>query len=358
MSNEINRPSGGYTQYDPFDSKPALPVLPSLDGLNTKEAAARISTYLAEVADTSIRTTYTTADTLDSAAESGAKIAGHMAVDVMGQNPIHINRSYAGFDQPMNPATLDVDFDATTAKIKGVVDSLQTSWLTKYFPAALPDGIDPLLEQVTSGVIVTEAQQEIMWERAKGQTLRDASRYEAEVVRNWASRGFSMPGGVVNAQIQRKNQDLFFANADLAAQQAIKALDIQVDSVKFAAEIATKLRLGLIDGLTGLVSAYLRVPSTATDYATGISNAKRASYSALNEDYRVLIDNGNLAVQSDQLEGEMHQRYLATALGFMGQYLGGQVQAAASATDSYARIAAATLAGVNSVTSIGIESIS
>lgn len=359
MSNEIYRPQGGYAYVDPFKAKPELPVFPVIDStVNSKAAAAAISEYMANVADVSIRTVYTTADTLDKAAANGAIIGGNMMIDVMGDNPIVQNRAIFGLTPPViNQNDIDGDFDGTLTKIKTFIDGLQNSWLMKYFPASLPDGLDPLLEMITNGTIVSDALQEIMWERAKQQTSRDARRSKQEAISQWAGRGFSLPGGVMTARIDMINQDLQFTNADLAAQQAIKALDIQVDTVKFAAEIGTQLRLGLINGFTALFTAYARLPSNATEYATGIANAKRTLYSAQNDYYRTLIDNANLTLQADQSNAELHQRYLATSAGFMGQYMSTQVQAATSATQAYANVAAQTLQNVSSVTQIGIENI-
>lgn len=357
MSNEIYRPAGAYTGTDPFAEKPVLPPFPNITDVNTKVAAQLISEYLAGVADTSIRTTYTTADTLATASERGAIVGGNIMIDVMGDNPVVRDFGLIGIEPPINPDTIDVDFDATLDKIKQFTNDLQTSWLMRYFPAALPNGLDPLLQMITNGTIVSEAMQEIFWERAKRQAVREARRAESEAINNWAARGFDLPGGAVNARLNRINQDLQFAVSDIAAQQAIKALDIQVDAVKFAAEIGTQLQLGLANAFTGLVAAYIRLPSAATDYAVGISNARRATFNVMNDYYRLLIDNGNLRMQADQTNAELHQRYLATSAQFMASHMSSQVSAAANATDSYARIAAQTLGGVSSVTQIGIESI-
>lgn len=363
MSNEIRRPAGSYGGFYPSTQKPPLPPpLPNFrdildEPLDPADIAPLLSQYLAEVADTSIRTTYTTADTLATSAELGAVIGGSILVDVMGENPVVANRALFGLVPPINTNTIDVDFDATLEKIRTFTSGLQNSWLTKYFPAALPNGLDPLLEQITNGTIVSEAMQEIYWERAKQQTVRDARRASNEAINQWAARGFNLPGGVVNERLNRISQDLQFATADIAAQQAIKALDIQVDTVKFAAEIGTQLQIGLANAFTGLVSAYIRLPTIATEYATGITNARRAAIDATNDYYRVLIANANLSLQADQSNADLHQRYLATAAQFMATHVSAQVSAASSATDSYARIAAQTLANINTASSIAIQTV-
>lgn len=253
---------------------------------------------------------------------------------------------------PPGATTLEVDFDAALAQVQGVVDSLSGSWLMQYFPAAMPDGFDPLMDLVLNGAIVTDAMQEIMWERAKAQTARDAARFEDEAVAQWASRGFSLPGGVINRQIQRKNQDLFFANADLAAQQAIKALELQVDAAKFAADVGTKLRLGLIDGLTKLVSAYAQLPVAAANYAAAVAEARRAAYTAIGEYYRAVIAAADITLKPSIANAELMQRHVGDLVQVSGTVMGHQVHAAAAGTNALAQVASASLNGLNGVAAV------
>lgn len=258
---------------------------------------------------------------------------------------------------PPGASTLAVDFDATLAQVRGVVDTLSGSWLMQYFPAAMPEGFDPLMDLVLNGAIVSDAMQEIMWERAKAQTARDAARFEGEVVSQWASRGFSLPGGVINKQIQRKNQDLFFANADLAAQQAIKALELQVDAAKFAADVGTKLRLGLIDGLTRLVSVYAQLPVAAANYAAAVAEAKRAAYTAIGEYYRAVIAASDITLKPSIVNAELMQRYVGDLVQVSGTAMGHQVHAAAAGTNALAQVGAASLSGLNGVASVVNQTI-
>lgn len=258
---------------------------------------------------------------------------------------------------PPDPSTLMVDFDGTLTKVKLVVDSLQTSWLMQYFPATLPSGLDPLMAQILGGEIITAAEQEILWERAKEQGLRDSLRAQNEIISEWAAKGFSLPGGVVTGLLQVQQQDLFFANADFAAQQAIKAIDLRVDAVKFAAEIGTKLRLGLIDALTRLVDAYARLPSAAAEYASAVANAQRSAYEAVAAYYRALIESSDLTLRADIANSGNDLAYINAAAGFIGTAVGHQVEAAVAETNVFAQTAAAALSGLNGVASVVNQTI-
>jgi len=255
---------------------------------------------------------------------------------------------------PPMPTTgeLGVDFAATLDTVESFVNGLQNSWLMTYFPASLPSGLDPLLASIIDGVLVDATTQEIMWERAKAQTLRDAARFEDTVVTAWASRGFSMPGGVVNNQIQMKQQDSHFTAADIAAQQAIKALDIQVEAVKFAADVGVKLKLGLLSGISNLVTAYTRLPSAAAEYASAVAEAKRASYAAITEYYRTVLGAAEITLKADMANADNDLKYIQAAGTFIANIVTSQVDAAKSAADAYARTAAAAYNGFNAVASV------
>jgi hypothetical protein len=219
----------------------------------------------------------------------------------------------------------------------------------EYFPAAMPGGLDPLMTTILNGEIVSGVTQEIMWERAKAQGIRDAARAESEAVAQWASRGFSLPGGALNKQIMMVQQDLMFTNADLAAQQALKALDLQVDAVKFAADVGTRLRLGLVQGLTGLITAYSRLPSAAADYASAVAKARRDAYGAIAEYYRAVIAGSEMTLRADIANAENALKHLQIVASYQGQFGANQVNARVAAVDTFAKTASAALSGLNGV---------
>lgn len=263
------------------------------------------------------------------------------------------------FSQPELTAPLGTDFDELQSDpdsaftiIQSRIDALRNSWLMTYFPAAIPDGFDPLMQQILGGELITAAEQEILWERAKEQGMRDAARAEDEAVTQWASRGFAMPGGVVVNRLQIQQQELFHANADFAAQQAIKAIDLRVEAVKFAADIGTKLRLGLIDGLTRLIAAELSITTGSLDYIGAKAKAKTAAYGAITDYNRALIQKAELTLRGDITNSTSAIGY-ADALGrYAGSVIAQRVNAGVAEAEAYSRSAAAALSGLNGVASV------
>ena len=250
-----------------------------------------------------------------------------------------------------------VDFDAALTQVKSLVDGLETSWLMKYFPATLPEGIEPLLNQVLNGTLVPEIIQEIMWERTKEQTQRDALRAENDAISNWASRGFSLPGGVVTQQVQQVSQQLLDQNSVLAAMQAIKALEIQVEATKLAAEIATRLRLGLIEALINLIAAYSRLPSAAAEYASAVAGAQRNAYTAIAEYYRAVIASADITLKADIVNADNAIKHLGLVADYQGRFGANQVAARVAGVDTFAKTAAAALAGLNGTATVVEQTI-
>ena len=319
------------------------------------DAANQLAKYIVGIMQASLEAEGRLAESLPPAATTGNNEAQTFA-DKFIKAPNAIADVQINLPPAPTPDNLYIDFQGALNEVTAVVDGLQHSWLLQYFPASIPGGLDPLLTMIASGTIVTDSMQEIFWSRAKGQTQRDAARYEDEAVTAWAARGFALPGGVINKQIARKNQDLFNANADLAGQQAIKGLEIQIDAVKFAADVGTRLRLGLISGITGLVEAYTRLPTAAAEYASALANAKREAYAAIQEYYKTLLAVSEIKVNVSEKNIENQLRYAEIQASFIAGHTNSYIQAAVSATDVYARTAAAALAGVNNVTAIGIQS--
>jgi hypothetical protein len=236
---------------------------------------------------------------------------------------------------------------------KNIVDGMANAWFMKYFPAALPNGIDTLLQAVTQ-TLVSDAMQEIIWSRARSQGLRDNARFEDEQVTTWASRGFSLPSGVLANQLMMKQQALAFTNADLAAQQAIKSLDIQVDGIKFAAEISVKLQLGLIEGMKGMIATYASVADAEMGHNVSTTNAANTLYSAVTGYYDTLIRNADtenrLALGKQDIDIKrdtiMHAAW--------GELVQETIKSNLTSAQIYAQIATQALGGLHSVTSASI----
>ena len=199
-------------------------------------------------------------------------------------------------DNPISPTAIDAKVDTLPSTViqqiqaymngyplgteyaNALVQGMQEAWLARFFPAAVQNGVDTLLQSVTQ-TLVSEAMQEIIWSRARAQVLRQSQAWEDEVVTEWAGRGFTLPPGILANQIQQKNQEYNHQIAELAAKEAEKALDIQVDGIKFAADVAVRLKTGLLNAMNGYIGEYSRVAGEEMQHNAAILQSRNSLYS-------------------------------------------------------------------------------
>lgn len=236
---------------------------------------------------------------------------------------------------------------------KHFVDGMNNSWVMKFFPASVPGGIDTLLQAVTQS-LVPEALQEIMWSRAKAQGMRDNARFEDELVTTWASRGFSMPSGVLANQLLMKQQQLAYTNADLAAQQAIKALDIQIDGIKFAADLSVKLQLGLIEGMNGLLNAYSKIGMAEMDHNAAMTNATNQLFGAVTAYYDTLVKSAATDTQSVLGRADVGTKQDGLLQQAWSNLVREKTTAALTSAQVFAQVSNSALGGLHGVTSASV----
>ena len=236
---------------------------------------------------------------------------------------------------------------------KNFLDGMNDSWVMKFFPAAIPGGIDTLLQAVTQA-LVPEALQEIMWSRAKAQGMRDNARFEDEQVTTWASRGFSMPSGVLANQLMMKQQQLAYTNADLAAQQAVKALDIQIDGIKFAADLSVKLQLGLINGMNGLIDAYNKVAAEELNHNAAMTNATNQLFGGVTAYYDTLVKSAATDTQSILGRADIGTKQDGLLRQAWSDLVRERTTAALTGSQVYAQMANAAFGGLHGVTSASV----
>jgi hypothetical protein len=236
---------------------------------------------------------------------------------------------------------------------ESLVQGMQEAWLAKFFPAAVQNGIDTLLQSVTQ-TLVSEAMQEIIWSRARAQVLRQSQAWEDEVVTEWAGRGFALPPGILANQIQQKNQEYNHQIAELAAKEAEKALDIQVDGIKFAADVAVRLKVGLLDGMNGYIGAYSRVAADEMNHNVAIQSSRNNLYSAINSYYDTLVRKAESENRSNTAYAEIGTRRDSVIQQAWSEMIRAKVQTDVTGAQVYAQVTNSALGGLHGVASAAI----
>lgn len=260
----------------------------------------------------------------------------------------------------------------------------------------------------------TDNSQNIAWNRARDQAAREGRRLEDEALSSWASRGFSLPGGVLAAQIQQRRQATLSASVDAAAQQAekqqgfyleiaketvsswertielqnraeidsyrtitetyikfselsldankfnadlaVKHLGLTLDFSKFAGDLAVKYRLGVEGAINDLIRAYAQLRGVETDNIKTVAVVQQQAVAALVEYYRAAVQSATVGLDIEKTNTDAALRYIATAGQFIGTAVGHHVQAAASAASVFANIAGMALSGITGTASVASSS--
>jgi len=240
-----------------------------------------------------------------------------------------------------------------TEYANALVQGMQEAWIAKFFPAAVQNGVDTLLQSVTQ-TLVSEAMQEIIWSRARAQVLRQSQAWEDEVVTEWAGRGFTLPPGILANQIQQKNQEYNHQIAELAAKEAEKALDIQVDGIKFAADVAVRLKTGLLNAMNGYIGEYSRVAGEEMQHNAAILQSRNSLYSAINSYYDTLVRKADTTNKGNTAYAEIGARRDSIIQQAWAEMIRAKTQSDMTGAQAYALVTNSALGGLHGVASASV----
>lgn len=237
------------------------------------------------------------------------------------------------------------------------------SFLNTYFPdfsTRMQTSVDNwIYDTITTGATgIPTAVENQIWDRARSKELLDASRARSDVTAQWASRGWSMPTGVLAQQLMQIDQDTSSKISAHARDVAIKQAEIVIDSVKFAVEQGARMRLGVVAALVDYMRAFMAPWELAIRKAEALVDAKSRLWQSSAAYYGALISAAELHLKFDQLSID---RALGANKLTVDQVIGtvnNRVNAAVSAAQAMANTASAALSSQVSLAKIGNETVS
>ena len=187
------------------------------------------------------------------------------------------------------------DFDALFGILDPYLDVLRDEWLARFFPEV--DGCLRLEEDnwicdVIRGNYdgIPAFVEEAIWNRARDRDARESSRILDEASTAFASRGFSYPPGALNAVILEVGHAEREKNVSTDREVAMKAIDVQIETIKFAIGQASALRLGVQQALNGYLNSFMQAPKLAVDHATGLTSAQAKLWDASGAYYASIVN--------------------------------------------------------------------
>ena len=312
-------------------------------------------------------------------------------------------------------------YDSATVKLNGLETELKAALSTaitamKTSMASSIADLNTTLDTRRSGLdgkvddaltVASNNVQNIAWARARGQAVAEAARAESEAATLWASRGFSIPPGVLTYQALAagqtttnaaiaiaadqavRSQDFFFnvavkdidsylsstqifINTDLEnykaeftqrlavmkeetdqnrakVKQALDHIGLRLDFSKFAGDTAMKYRLGVNDAIARLVTAYSQFFRDEIEYSVQTANAQRQFLGALVDYYRAAIQASELSMKGVFGNTANDLRFAEISAGFINQAVSNHVRAAAETGNMYAQAASYALNGMTGI---------
>lgn len=180
-----------------------------------------------------------------------------------------------------------------------------------------------LLERMSSATGLDPAVEQAIWDRARSRETKAALANEADIQRAAESLGFSLPAGVLAAQLAEARQNYYNKLSELSRDIAIKQADLEQTNLRETIAAAMQLEGQLIDYAYKLEALSFEAAKAYADNAIQSYNAAVDQFRALMTGYQTYaqaydtIIKAQLAkvdVYKAQLQGEQTKADINNAL--------------------------------------------
>ncbi|KTT33813.1 hypothetical protein SB18R_03250 [Pseudomonas oryzihabitans] len=218
------------------------------------------------------------------------------------------------------------------------------SWTAKYFPA-IASNMKSVPEDWLVAVIggTTPYGQdktafELVWQRARDRAYRTARSEQRTLEANVSARGFTLPPGVLAQALLDSEQRASEAALEVNREQAIKEAEIKQDLLKFAVQLASNMKLGILQSCADYFRAYTQLYTLDSDAARSKAQAYGAFYGALSSYYGVEVSLEQLKLESAKIKADVSNNIDRNRVALQGIQTGSD--ALGQATRAFGDIAA------------------
>lgn len=295
------------------------------------------------------------------AAALAAQLAAISAVSLPSVPPVSITAvtlpAWAPFavDQTGEFA---VAFNAKQPTFAGELSGAFSNFLTTYFPdiaGCIKTNSDNWICDmiVNGGNGIPDAVSQQIWDRARAKEEKASYKLIDEATNDWAGRGFALPPGALLARVTFAQAEAADKASTFARDGAIKDIEIQIENIRFAIEMAVKLRLGAVAAAVDYIKAFMLPDQIAIDYAKGLTDAHYRYFSAMDTYYQAQIGAARLTldsrIASAKIIADNNKAFSDLVVGLTNA----RTHAAVGAATGLGQAAAAALGSLNSVANIG-----
>lgn len=206
----------------------------------------------------------------------------------------------------LEPAVPDVGnsaltFESQRDQIIARLSSELEGFFAKYYPLAA-DAFDEatnwLVNSITSGGTgISAAVEDQIWQRGRDRVIADGMRAESQTLNEFASRGFSLPSGVLAARLQENRFAQLGKTQELSRDAAIKQADMTVENLRFAVNLAIESRMKAMQAAADYIRSLMSGTDVAARVAALNSDAKARMMAATADMYRARLSRDELAMK-------------------------------------------------------------
>lgn len=210
-------------------------------------------------------------------------------------------------DPPPSFADLFGDED-TSVPDASWLNQQAEAWMQEYFPSAagqfrnLPE---EWLAQVIGGVEpfgYSEPIFQLVWHKARDRAYRTLNTDVRNIEIGFAARGFSLPPGAMVDLVSQANQRASDAIQQVNLEQAVKDAEIKHDLLKFAVQIASTYRLGIMNAMADFYRSWVQVLDRDLDTLRVRTQAMASFYQALSTYYNVEVAFEQLRLRTAEIK--------------------------------------------------------
>lgn len=178
---------------------------------------------------------------------------------------------------------------SAVAMLDGYVDAMLAKYNPRY--AEQMSAIETQLAKYMAGGTGLKAEvEEAIYARAQERNDAEAKRLADAVYNESAARGFTIPTGAVNAQIQRIRQDAATANNKTSNEIIVMQAEMEQKNLQFAVSASADLRKTLLQASLSYHQNLITINGQALDYAKTIMSAIVETYNTAVKAFTVKLE--------------------------------------------------------------------
>lgn len=297
--------------------------------------------------------------------------------DEAAQNAIQQASGFASFSQTYSnwrpsadepdvyiPSTLEESdpfwrFETEKANLTQWLADLFAQFFVTYYPLA-NDAYDEatawLVNTINNGGTgIPAAVENQIWQRARDNVQRSSMQAQNSAYVDFSSRGFSLPPGALTARLDGIRTEGMLKLAESSRDTAIKQVEIEIENIKFAVNLAIDARLKALAAAADYLRAMALGPEIASKLVDKTQDGQARLIAATADFYRARLSRDELSYKAWSTLMEQKGKDGSANLTSSNQAIDARVRAAVGAADSYGRTASAALQSLVSIVGVNTQ---